>query len=293
MKNAIVFGAAGFLGAVLTEALVSRGIHVYGVIRKGSPHNERIEHLSNVTLIYSGANEYGGIEDLTEGADVCFYLTWGGGRYDYNSQIPNITALLAAMDKVKQSGCGKIIITGSQAELGAVPPDIIETEDLPLNPVTAYGSAKAAAPYLSREKAKSLGMEWIWARVYSLIGKYEPHGRMLPDFVENVKNDRVTSLTTCTQNWDYMDVEDAAGALISLAEAGQTGNIYNIANGNYRKLSEFIYEVLDTFHKPETLVNIGTVPNPGISLQPSVSKIKDHTGFEPRISFHESILKMR
>ncbi|MBP3297961.1 MAG: NAD-dependent epimerase/dehydratase family protein, partial [Lachnospiraceae bacterium] len=224
---------------------------------------------------------------LQEGADYFFHLLWGGGRYDFAAQQKNIRYTITAVEIAAQLGCKRILCTGSQAEYGAVKDELILEERRPL-PYCAYGAAKTAAYYMGRYRAEELGIEWIWGRIFSLIGRYEPQGRMLPDLVLKLKENKDVQLSSCLQNWDYLDASDAAEAMIALAEKGKSGEIYNIANGNYHPLRYYV-EQARVILGSESKVFYGKDPEPYISLQPSVEKIRRDTGWMAVTGFADSI----
>lgn len=289
MKSAIVTGAAGFTGGVLTEQLRKAHIEVYAIVRPGSLHNNRLAHDDNgIHIIELDATDLKEIPNRIENrCDVFFHLLWVGGK-SFTEQRLNVDISLEAVAAAKKCGCRRIVLTGSQAEYGEVPINVIETENYTTKPITAYGAAKVAACHLTNIQANELGVEWIWGRIFSLIGKYEPRGRMLPDLFDALKAGREMVLSSCEQNWDYLDVHDAASALIALGEKGCPGEIYNIAHGDFRPLREYT-EQLRLMVAPEVRIKYGAAPNPFITLQPSVNKLKDDTGWTPRFSFEDSI----
>lgn len=293
---AIVTGAAGFTGAVLTSSLLNKNYDVCCITRPNSSHNDRLPRISSIECIECELHNYKQLPDLIQARlpdlpnydkKVFFHLAVTGNK-DLTSQAKNIDHVLAAVEVATKLKCNRIIITGSQAEYGVIPPTTKQTEDMPCNPITAYGAAKLAACHLSRIRAQELNIEWIWARIFSLIGKYEPHGRMLPDLFSALKGGHDFHLSSGRQNWDYLDVHDAAEALIALAEKGHSNEIYNIANGNYKPLKEYTEE-LKTLIGGTGQIYYGEDSNPFISLQPSVAKIHTHTGWRPKRSFEESV----
>ncbi len=289
IKRAIVTGAAGFSGAVLTEELRKRNIEVFAVVRPGSGHNVRLDkNDSGLTICELEPERYIELPELAgHGFDVMFHLMWIGER-SVEEQMKNIRVSFRCLDAANQCGCRRFVCTGSQAEYGVVPPDKIITEDTPTNPFTAYGAAKAAAFSLTKIRAEETGIDWIWARIFSLIGKYEPEGRMLPDLYHALMNKEKKKLSSCTQNWDYLDVHDAADALIALAEKGINGECYNIARGDFKPLKEYVEE-LENITGVHGFTEYGEDADPYISLQPSVEKIRKDTGWLAKRSFAESI----
>ncbi len=286
---AVVTGAAGFAGYSLTCHLIDKGYEVYAIVRPGSAHNDRLND-RELHIIELDNSEYDNLPDaIDRQCDMFFHLAWAGGRDAFEEQFANINSTIATVEAASKLGCTRFIATGSQAEYG-VQSGIITEEVLP-SPINAYGAAKASAMYLSKRRAQQLGLQWIWARIFSLYGKYEPSGRMLPDLIDKLIAGDKIELSSCRQYWDYLDAGDAADALISLAELGHDGEVYNVANGDYKPLKEYVMEMVDIV-APGFSVSFGNDPVPFISLKPDVTKIKAHTGWSPKIAFADGIKKV-
>ena len=289
MKNYIVTGAAGFLGANLVERLLQEeDAHIYAVVRPNSPHNARLATSERLTIVPADLSEYARLDELIdETCDVFFHLAWQGGRYDFAAQYGNIADTLGALEAAGSLGCKRFICTGSQAEYGRQPALI--TEETCPHPADAYGAAKLAACALSRQRAADLGIEWIWGRVFSLYGRYEQEGRMLPALVKSLRSEQPFALSSSgEQNWDYLYAADAADALLALAKRGRAGEIYNIANGGYRSLRDYIEEARAVI-APQCDVTYGAADAGVFSLQPSVEKICRDTGWRPVTDFVDGL----
>ena len=284
MKKCMVTGAAGFTGCNLVERLLAAGYFVYCVVRENSAHNKRLENLANVQLVYADLAEYKNLyQQIQEPCEVFFHLAWQGGRYDFAAQYQNIEDTLGALEAAKVIGCKRFVCTGSQAEYG--PHQDLITEETCPHPIDAYGSAKLAACILTRQRAMDLGIEWIWGRIFSLYGKYEAETRMLPALVKSLRENKDFQMATDgRQNWDYLYVSDGAEALIALLEKGKTGEIYNIAHGNYRMMREFV-GLVEKFVGNTACVVYDETNISLYSLQPSSEKLKRDTGWLPQVEF--------
>ncbi len=287
--KAVVTGAAGFAGYSLTEALLQKGYEVYAILRPNSEHNNRFSKSDNsLHLIECDCNDFDSIaEAVNTDCDVFYHLAWFGGRDDFVVQNNNIAYNLKAVESAKKLNCKRFVGIGSQAEYGVVS-DLIKEDRMPL-PINAYGSAKVSAMYLSKRRCEQLGIEWVWGRIFSLYGDYEPSGRMLPDLLRKLSKNEEVKLSSCEQNWDYLHVKDAAEAIIALGEKGHSGEIYNIANGDYKPLKDYVLEAKETLNS-KSIIDFGAKANPFVSLQPDVSKIKEHTGWQPTIEFSKGIV---
>ena len=160
--RAIVSGAAGFTGAVLCETLRKKNIEVYALVREGSEHNKRLDKEDEGLHVIEGT--LGDFEkselEMACNCDLFFHIAWSGGK-TVAEQQQNIVYILDALRTAKKYGCKRFVATGSQAEYGIVSPKEMQTEDMTPNPYTAYGSAKVAACYMSRQLAKELDVEWV------------------------------------------------------------------------------------------------------------------------------------
>ena len=284
MKKCIVTGAAGFTGCNLVERLLAAGYFVYCVVRENSAHNKRLENLVNVQLVYADLAEYKNLyQQIQEPCEIFFHLAWQGGRYDFAAQYQNVEDTLGALEAAKKIGCKRFVCTGSQAEYG--PHQDLITEETCPHPIDAYGSAKLAACILTRQRAMDLGIEWIWGRIFSLYGKYEAETRMLPALVKSLRENKDFQMATDgRQNWDYLYVSDGAEALIALLEKGKTGEIYNIAHGNYRMMREFV-GLVEKFVGNTACVVYDETNISLYSLQSSSEKLKRDTGWLPQVEF--------
>ena len=288
MKKYIVTGAAGFLGCNLTERLMQEDAHIYAVARPNSPHNARLTPSERLIIVPADLSDYARLDEMIgTPCDVFFHLAWQGGRYDFAAQYGNIADTIGALEAAARLGCHRFICTGSQAEYGRQPALI--TEETCPHPVCAYGAAKLAACALSRVRAAELGIEWLWGRVFSLYGKYEQEGRMLPALVKSLRSEQPFALSSSgAQNWDYLYAADAADALLALAERGRAGEIYNIANGSYRPLRDYIEEARAVI-APQCDVAYGAADADVFSLQPSVEKIRRDTEWQPVTDFVDGL----
>ena len=291
MKNYIVTGAAGVLGCNLTERLMQEdNAHIYVVVRPNSPHNARLAPSERLTIVPADLSDYARLDEMIgTPCDVFFHLAWQGGRYDFAAQYGNIADTLGALGAAARLGCKRFICTGSQAEYGRQ--TAVITEETCPHPADVYGAAKLAACALSRQRAADLGVEWIWGRVFSLYGRYEQEGRMLPALVKSLRSEQTFALSSSgAQNWDYLYAADAADALLALAEQGRAGEIYNIAHGDYRPLRDYIEEARGVI-APQSDVTYGAADADIFSLQPSVEKLCRDTGWRPMTDFADGLRK--
>ena len=284
-KKVIVTGAAGFAGCNLVEALLEKDYFVYAIVRPDSLHNSRLIETDNLKTIVCRMQDYDNLHHLIkEPCDVFYHLAWQAGGFKEQKQC--IDYSLGALEAAVRIGCKRFVCAGTQAEYG--PQKKLITEETCPHPVTAYGASKLVACALTRQRAAELGIEWVWGRIFSLYGKYEPYGRMLPDLIKALKEGNNFQLSAATQKWDYLYSSDGAEALIALGEKGRNGEIYNVANGDYQPL-KFFTEVIRRSISTKGKIIYGEELINATSLQPSVEKIYIDTGWKAKIKFVDGI----
>ena len=115
--------------------------------------------------------------------------------------------------------------------------------------------------------------------IFSLYGKYEPNGRMLPELVASLQAGKDFYMQSDgQQNWDYLNVIDGAEALIALGEKGRSGEIYNIASGKHKPLKEFIEDIQKVINS-EAKVYYAEAKKALFSLQVDVTKMVCDIGY--------------
>lgn len=97
-------------------------------------------------------------------------------------------------------------------------------------------------------------------------------------------------LGECTQNWNFLYIDDAAAALVTLLTEGQAG-VYNIGSSDTRPLKSYIEEMYalcgsrGSFTYGERSQN---AEGPA-DLMPDIRKILRETSWRPAITFAEGI----
>ncbi len=304
MRRVIVTGATGTIGMALISKCIQSKTEVVALVNPGSSRLDRIPNDPLVRIIKCGLDDLAeataksiGINEIEHGsgisADVFLHLAWGGtfgdARNNRELQDRNVSYALDAVRLAKRLGCRVFVGAGSQAEYGRV--SGVLTPDTPCNPENEYGRAKLRASDETRKLCGELGIRHIWTRILSIYGPYDGEGTMVMSVIRKLLAGEKPSLTAGEQLWDYLYCEDAANALLLLAEKGKDGNIYPVGSGNARPLREYIEIIRDEIN-PKLPLGFGEVPYSDkqvMHLCADISALHADTGFEPEVEFREGI----
>lgn len=153
-------------------------------------------------------------------------------------------------------GRPRIVLAGSAAEYGAIAPKRLPVdEEEPLRPINPYGAAKAAQTHLAGVYARR-GVDVMVARLFNVLGPGTPPHMALGSFVRQVVDIEAGRLPPIlrtgdlTPKRDFIDVEDAAGALIAVARRGKAGRAYNLCSGRSVSILELVRLLLKLSRRP-------------------------------------------
>jgi nucleoside-diphosphate-sugar epimerase len=259
MKRVLVTGASGFVGANLTRRLLRDGHEVHLFLRNPSNqwrladvagdvqvHQTDIEDRSKVRLLVAEIRP-----------EWVFHLA-AYGAYAVQSDgdrmvSTNLGGCLALLDACIEAGVAAFVQTGSSAEYGYL--DHTACENELIQPNSTYAVTKAAATHYCQWKARESGLHAVTARLYSIYGPYEETSRLIPVLVVNALHGRLPRLVSPRVGRDFVYVDDAIEALLSIAGASHLprGSVYNVSSGVQSTLAAAVAEV-------QALLNITVEP---------------------------------
>jgi len=291
----LITGSTGFIGKALLELLLSKGQAVACLVRADS-NIKKIERNSNLKLFeYSNLLDDNLISEITKWQPEVFYhIGWKGvigkERNEIFQFVDNINLTLQSVQLAAKVGCKKWIGAGSQAEYGVCNEMVID-EGMSCKPNTAYGKAKLASSIVALGMCELLNIQGVWGRIFSTYGPDDYDGYFIPYVINSLKVKSPLELTKCEQVWDYLYVTDAAEAFLALAEFDCYG-IYNIGRGESVILKNVVEEIKLILNN-DAEIGYGKIPyssNQVMKLNPSVSKLKTDTNWEPKVSLHEGLV---
>ncbi|HEX4958212.1 MAG TPA: NAD(P)-dependent oxidoreductase [Lacibacter sp.] len=281
--RAAVTGSNGFIGKALVHALQQQGHDVCVLVRTADAQN------TNAILYHSSLLEC--THALRQWQpDVFFHLAWRGvdgaqrnseENHSYNYQLGIDSVQLA-----KQAGCKQWIGAGSQAEYGVLNKELTEEEKG--SQVTEYGLTKQRLYTETKLLCNGHQMKHTWARIFSVYGPGDHPETFISYLVHCMLQQKAPEVSSCTQQWDYLFIDDAATALCSLI---QHEGVYNIASGNTVGLKHVV-ETIAQLTNYNGSVHWGIKQDAPLRyLCGSIQKIKNETGWTPKYSLNEGLAK--
>ena len=308
--NIIMTGATSFVGAETVRELLRRGHTVTAIARPASSKlgtildgNEEALLSGRLLVTENDLSEPEQLlEKVTKPQDVFCHFGWGGSgsasRTDRALQEKNLEISLETIRTAKALGCKKFLFSGSQAEYG-MHRDLI-TEETACEPKSLYGEAKLSMREKGETLCGELGLRYIHARIFSAYGPGDHPWTLVESCLDAFLNNREMSLGACTQNWNFLYIDDLARGMAALCEAEETAfkgilnPVFNFGGAETKVLKDFVEEIHTLCGgKGETRYNTREENAEGlINLMPSIEKLKAVTGWKPEVDFKTGITRM-
>lgn len=302
LKSLILTGATGSIGLAIIRQCIANNIDVLVIINPNSLRKKNIPNDKRVCIVECDLSNLGNLEvdksimERFEGS-AFIHLAWMSTSNDTDRnritpQIANIQYAVDAVELANKLGCISFVGSGSQAQYGRT--DEVLTETTPMHPETAYGMAKLCAEQMTRLACKQFGIRHVWPRILSTYGPYSGPNTVINYTIDELLNNRSPELTRCEQIWDFIYVDDAARALLLLAEYGHDGEAYVIGYGKSSRLENYMNQISEIVGASQKL-GIGEREygeNTVMHLECDIYKLTKDTSFVPQIEFEEGIRRI-
>lgn len=303
----VATGATSFVGSGAVKALLERGHKVYAVLRKGSSKADRLlingAMPENLVILEEDLGSLERLaEQIPEPCDVFLHMGWKGAGSDSRSaaaiQEENAKDSLNAVQAAKALGCRRFVFTGSQAEYGVH--DALMNEETGCRPTSPYGEAKLKVRIEAEALCRKLSMDYGHARIFSTYGIGDHPWSLLSTCVNTFLSGGVMEMGTCTQDWNFMYIDDAGRAVAMLCEYQKSlmeqGCVYNLGGpmdetGPLKHFVETVYEMCG--RKGSCVYGVRKPNAEGVvNLIPDLTKMKRVIGWEPRVRFRDGMARV-
>ena len=291
----LVTGGTGFIGKHLVERLDHKLNEVLLLSRNpqdfSSLESENVKlmqgDLSNIDTWKHKVKEFS--------PHAAIHLAWEGIP-DYRSvtSIKNLNHGLSLYSILIESGCKKIISTGSCWEYGKQTGCLNESQVI--HPHNAFASAKNSLHWAGKYLSEENGIDFAWLRLFYVYGPNQRKDALIPYIIRCIKENTKPEIKTPSAKNDFVYVGDVADAIIAVLQhdtPNLRSSVYNVGSGNLTGVKEIIHQVYTHLNiTPEVtfLEDKAEVLYDGSWAD--LIKIREDTGWKPAVSISEGILRM-
>ncbi len=307
IQRALVTGGAGFIGSHLVDALIKNGNHVIVLDNLVEGFLENIQiHIDSGKCKFIKDDILNAdfmLEKLPK-VDIIYHFA---ADPDVRSSVPNplnsfkqnVQGTLNVLEYARKYKIDKFIFASSGGTVyGDVDINLFPiTEKIALNPISPYGSSKAAAEMYLTSYASSYHIKSASLRFANIFGERSLHG-VGYDFFNHLNEnpDVLNILGDGTQKKSYLHVSDAINAILLVADNLNNQkswyDFFNLGSEDWYTVNE----IADIYEKELNLSNVKHSYSGGskgwvgdvAKMILSIEKIKK-LGFLPKVSFREGV----
>lgn len=305
MATYLVTGAAGFIGARVSELLLAEGHTVLGIDNLNEAYDVRIKHwrlkrlqplpgfhfyhndLCDRPALDRLAGEHPGIDaiiNLAARAGVRASLEDPWAFVDSNT-----TGTLNLLELAQRNGIGKLVLASTSSIYGANPPYPTPEDADSSHPLQAYAASKKAAEVLCHAYHHLYHIDVTVFRYFTVYG---PAGR--PDlamfrFVQRIAEGRplhVNGDGSQSRGFTYID-DIARGSILGLKPLGY--EVINLGGHESITINDLIAMIEEMLGRKAAIEHHPFHPADMMNNLADVRKAKNMLGWQPQVGLREGV----
>jgi UDP-glucose 4-epimerase len=301
MTNCLILGGSGFIGSHLAEALVKKkdcSVKVFGDFKSGM---KNIESISDRIEIIKG--DFQNISDLTsavQDVDCLFhYISTTNPASSFDNPVydieTNVIRSVRMMEIALKNDVRKIIFPSTGGTIYGDARKIPISENEPANPLNPYAISKLTIEKYLHYFFTQYGMDYLVLRYSNPYGERQnPQGNqgVIPIFLDKIRHNQAPVVYGDGNSVrDYIYINDAIDATISLLNHGSHEKLFNIGSGTGTSLNQLLKILSDVTGKPVNPVYTQDAGKYIRNIVLDISKIQQQTGWQPKTDISEGIAK--
>ncbi len=304
----LITGITGFAGSHLADYILENHseVKLYGLIRWRSPM-ENILHIQDKIELH-----HGDLKDIVSlkkclaeiKPDRIFHLA-AQSYVPFSWKCPSETFSINAIGQINLFEAvlslnlsPRIQVAGTSEEYGLVnAAEIPMKETNPLRPLSPYAVSKIAQDFMAWQYYKSYGLKTVRTRGFNHTGPRRGEVFICSNFakqiaeIEKGKKEPVIYVGNLEAKRDFTDVRDTVRGYWVCLEKGKEGDVYNIGSGKTYSMKE-VLDLLLSLSEVDVKIEVDPErlrPSDVPVLLSDCTKLKELTGWEPKIPFKQSL----
>ncbi|TWT88991.1 UDP-glucose 4-epimerase [Pseudobythopirellula maris] len=321
MKH-LITGAAGFIGAALSERLLSRGDEVVGADNINDYYDPALKHarLERLAAYPAFRFERSELADPHATAELFDPAKGCGGNYDtvvhlaaqagvrYSIDEPhayadsNLTAWLNVLQGCRHGQPERVVyassssVYGSRDTIGAGAGEPFAETDCVTRPASFYAATKMAGELMAHSYADLFGLDVAATRFFTVYGPWGRPDMALLKFTQAIHaGEPIPLFNAGKMHRDFTYIDDIVDGLEKLVDGvGSQGpgfREYNLGNGDPMPLGDLVSAIEKALGKPAKRnllpMQAGDVPY----TYADISKARRELGFEPKTLLDDGVAR--
>ncbi|HPN83719.1 MAG TPA: dTDP-glucose 4,6-dehydratase [Victivallales bacterium] len=306
MKNILVTGGAGFIGANFVKYLLRKQRDILVVNYDALTYAGNLESLSDLLeekrhiFIHGDIRDQSKIEKTLVENQIEGVINFAAESHvDRSIDNPgefiqtNVVGTLNLLATARKLGIKRFLQISTDEVYGSLSSEEAAfTEDTQIRPNSPYSASKASADHLVRAYHHTFGMDTLITRCSNNYGPLQFPEKMIPLCINNAFcGKKIPVYGDGMQIRDWLYVEDHCEAIWKVFLKGKSGEVYNIGGDNQMTNIDLVRTILKTCGRDDSLISF-VKDRPGHDRRYAInfSKIKKELDWKPKHDFASGIV---
>ena len=308
MKNILITGAAGFIGANFAEYMVNKYGNTYNyTILDKLTYAGNMQNLDNIkekiTFVQGDICDFEFVKELLKKYEIDAVVHFAAESHVDNSiktpfifsqtNVMGTHSLLEATKQIWGEGSiNKFVHISTDEVFGSLGDEGYFTEVSPIKPNSPYSASKAASDLMALAYSETFKMNVSVTNCSNNYGPYQHHEKLIPHMISLALKDEPLPVYGKGLNIrDWLYAEDHCEAIDLVLHKGRKGERYNIGGHNEKRNIEIVKLILNHLGKPESLISY-VEDRKGHDYRYAIdpTKLMNKFGWEPKTKFEDGII---
>ena len=290
----VVTGAAGFIGSRLAHALVAAGHDVVGIDCFTDYYDPALKEanaagLEVLRLDLAEAD----VHEALAAADGVFHLAGQAGvRASFTDFAPYLSRNVLATQRVFEGAAarGVRVVFASSSSVYGDAERYPTPEDAVPRPISPYGITKLACENLERAYVKSVGLDSVTLRYFTVYGPGQRPDMAIARIMSALAEARPFELYgdgSVTRGFTYVD--DVVRATVDAMERAPRGAVYNVGGGGEASMRDVIAACEEVAGRTLDLRVLPAAAGDPRRTAADTARIRAGLGWEPRVALEHGL----
>ncbi len=302
--NVIVTGAAGFIGAALSERLLSEGDTVLGIDNLNDYYDPKLKVARNLRLEKHSRYTFLKMDIQNESLndvvsrfrpDVFVNLAAQAGvRYSIENpgayMRSNVDGFFNVLEACRLNSVHKLVYASSSSVYG-------DNNDVPFHesarvddPVSFYAATKICNEIFAKSYKNIYGMNAIGLRFFTVYGPWGRPDMAVFKFTKKILEGSTIELYNSGKNKrDFTFIDDIVEGVVRVIRLEGKEDVYNIGNKNSVEVLQFVKILEDVIEKPAITKLVPQAKGDVFQTFASTRALEEDFGYETSTNLREGL----